>query len=145
MDLDPDPDPDPEPDPEPDRLDLEIFADSERACQDLQFEILHAKSEKNPVFPVFRISRINRINQIRKFCRILNGLAKAVNLIYYLQKVIFGPGDDGYLHLGAGAGVHLGGGASIFSSSDGQDEAVDTPTMAVGRLGPKSGTDIIPF
>ena len=68
-------------------------------------------------------------------------------MIYILQKVIFGPGDDGYLHLGAGAGagVHLGGAASIFSSSDGQDEAVDTPTMAVGRLGPKSGTDIIPF
>ena len=25
----------------------EIFADFERACQDLQFEILHAKSEKS--------------------------------------------------------------------------------------------------
>ena len=25
----------------------EIFADSERACKDLQFEILHAKSEKS--------------------------------------------------------------------------------------------------
>ena len=47
---------------------------------------------------------------------------------------------------GAGAaGIHLGGGASIRLSSGGQDEAVDTPTMAVGRLGPKSGTDIIPF
>ena len=53
--------------------------------------------------------------------------------------------DGGYGHLGAGAGGHLGGGASIGSSSGGQDEAVDTPIMAVGRLGPKSGTDIIPF
>ena len=39
---------------------------------------------------------------------------------------------------GAGAaGGHLGGGASIRSSSGGQDEAIDTPTMSVGRLDPK--------
>ena len=55
--------------------------------------------------------------------------------------------DGGYGHLGAGAGAggHLGGGASIRSSSDGQDEAVDTPTMAVGRLGAKIGLHFIPF
>ena len=36
---------------------------------------------------------------------------------------------------GAGAsGGHLGGGASIRSSPDGQDEAIDTPTMSLGRL-----------
>ena len=36
----------------------------------------------------------------------------------------------------ASAGVqgHLGGGPRIRSSPDGQDEAVDTPTMSVGRL-----------
>ena len=61
----------------------------------------------------------------------------------------FGGGDGGYLDLavGAGAGVRVGQAsmASIGSSSDGQDEAVDTPTMAVGRLGAKIGRDIIPF
>ena len=47
---------------------------------------------------------------------------------------------------GAGAaGVHLGGGAPIGSSSDGQDEAIDTPTMSVGRLGAKKSGDTIPF
>ena len=49
--------------------------------------------------------------------------------------------DGGYGHLGAGAGAggHLGDGHSIRSSSDGQDEAVDTPAMAVGRQeGPNS-------
>ena len=36
---------------------------------------------------------------------------------------------------GAGAaGVHLGGGPSIRSSPDGQDEAIDTPTICLGRL-----------
>ena len=53
--------------------------------------------------------------------------------------------DGGYGHLGAGAGGHLGGGTSIGWSSGGQDEAVDTPTMAVGRLGPKIGLDLILF
>ena len=55
--------------------------------------------------------------------------------------------DGGYGHLGAGAvaGGHLGDGHSIWSSSDGQDEAVDTPTMAVGRLGAKIGIHLIPF
>ena len=33
-----------------------------------------------------------------------------------------------------GAGGHLGGGPPIGSSSDGQDEAIDTPSMSVGRL-----------
>ena len=36
---------------------------------------------------------------------------------------------------GAGAaGVHLGGGASIRSSPDGQDEAIDTPTTLLPVL-----------
>ena len=42
---------------------------------------------------------------------------------------IFGDPEDGYGPVGAGAGGHLGGGASIRSSSDGQDEAIDTPTI----------------
>ena len=33
-----------------------------------------------------------------------------------------------------GAGGHLGGGASMFSSPDGQDEAIDTPNVLL-RLG----------
>ena len=58
---------------------------------------------KNPGFPVFRpVFPVLRINRIRKFLRIPNGLVKTVNLIYYLQKVIFGLGDGGYLPLGAG-------------------------------------------
>ena len=36
-------------------------------------------------------------------------------------------GSYGPVRAGAGAGVHLGGGASIRSSSVGQDEAIDTP------------------
>ena len=40
---------------------------------------------------------------------------------------------------GAGAGaIGQGGGASIGSSSGGQDEAIDTPSMSVGRLGAKN-------
>ena len=35
---------------------------------------------------------------------------------------------------GAGAGVHLGGGPSIRSSPDGQDEAIDTPTTLLPSL-----------
>ena len=49
--------------------------------------------------------------------------------------------DGGYGHLGAGAGAggHLGDGHSIWSSSGGPDEAIDTPTMTVGRQeGPNS-------
>ena len=39
---------------------------------------------------------------------------------------------------GAGAaGVHLGRGPPIRSSPDGPDEAIDTPTMSLGRLDPK--------
>ena len=55
--------------------------------------------------------------------------------------------DGGYGHLGAGAGAggHLGSMTSIGSSSDGQDEAVDTPSMPVGRLGAKIGLHFIPF
>ena len=55
--------------------------------------------------------------------------------------------DGGYGHLGAGpgAGGHLGEGTSMFSSPDGQDEAIDTPTMTVGRLGAKIGLHFIPF
>ena len=55
--------------------------------------------------------------------------------------------DGGYGHLGAGAGAggHLGGGTSMFLSPDGQDEAIDTPSMPVGRLGAKIGLHFIPF
>ena len=44
-----------------------------------------------------------------------------------------------------GAGGHLGGGLPIGSSSDGQDEAIDTPSMPVGHLGAKIGLHFIPF
>ena len=59
-----------------------------------------------------------------------------VNLIYYWQKVNFGLEDGGYGHLGAGAGAggHLGGVASIRSSSGGQDEAIDTPSTLLPSL-----------
>ena len=55
--------------------------------------------------------------------------------------------DGGYGHLGAGAGAggHLGGMHSIRSSSGGPDEAIDTPTITVGRLGAKIGLHFIPF
>ena len=56
--------------------------------------------------------------------------------------------DGGYGHLGAGAGAggHLGDGHSIWSSSGGPDEAIDTPTMTVGRQeGPNWLRDLIPF
>ena len=50
----------------------------------------------------------------------------------------FGGGDGGYLDLavGAGAGVrgHLGRGAPVRSSPDGQDEAIDTPTTLLPGL-----------
>ena len=73
-----------------------FLADSKRACQDLQFEILHAKSEKS-VFSGFPV--------IWKFLQIWNGLAKTVNLMYYVQKVIFGAPDGPDPPDGAGAGV----------------------------------------
>ena len=37
-----------------------------------------------------------------------------------------------------GAGGHLGGGASMFSSPDGQDEAIDTPNVLLPSLGVQS-------
>ena len=37
-----------------------------------------------------------------------------------------------------GAGGHLGGGASMFSSPDGQDEAIDTPNVLLPSLGGQS-------
>ena len=47
-----------------------------------------------------------------------------------------GVGDGSYGHLGAGAGagVHLGRGPSIRSSSGGQDEAIDTSNVLLGAL-----------
>ena len=49
-----------------------------------------------------------------------------------LNKLPGGPdGPDPPDGVGA-ARVHLGGGASIRSSPDGQDEAIDTPTMMIG-------------
>ena len=69
--------------------------------------------------------------------QISNGLAKTVNLIYYLQKVIFGAPDGPDPPDGAGtsAGGHLGGGASIRSSPDGQDEAIDTLIVLLRLIG----------
>ena len=45
--------------------------------------------------------------------------------------------DGGYGHLGAGAGAggHLGGGPSISSSPDGQDEAIDTLIVLLRLMG----------
>ena len=43
-------------------------------------------------------------------------------------------GGYGPVGAGAGAGGHLGGGPSIRSSSGGQDEAIDTPTIVLGAL-----------
>ena len=42
-----------------------------------------------------------------------------------------------------GAGGHLGGGPPIGSSSDGQDEAIDTPSMSVGRLVRQNGITLV--
>ena len=45
---------------------------------------------------------------------------------------------------GAGAaGGHLGGGASIFSSPDGQDEAIDTPNVLLPSLGVQSILQVV--
>ena len=66
-----------------------------------------------------------------------SGLAcRSFSCIICLYWRRFGGGDGGYLPLlaGAGAGGHLGGGASIRLSPDGQDEAIDTPTTLVGAL-----------
>ena len=50
----------------------------------------------------------------------------------------YGGPDGPDLPDGAGAASgHLGGDASIRSSPDGQDEAIDTPTVAFGLLDPK--------
>ena len=52
--------------------------------------------------------------------------------------------EGGYLPDGAGAaGVHLGGGPSIRSSSGDPDKAIDTPTMSVGRLNPKIPHEVV--
>ena len=55
--------------------------------------------------------------------------------------------DGGYgpVRAGAGAGVHLGGGASIRSSSDGQDEAIDTPTVLLRPLDGLAQCDLTAF
>ena len=67
--------------------------------------------------------------------QILNGPAKTVNLIYYLQKVIFGAPDGPDPPDGAGAaGVHLGGGPRIGLSSGAQDKTIDTPNVLLGAL-----------
>ena len=57
---------------------------------------------KNPVFPDFSDQPVP---EIQKFLQISNRLAKTVNLIYYLQKVIFGAPDGPDPPDGAGAGV----------------------------------------
>ena len=82
-----------------------------------------------------------------------DGQDEAIDTLIVLLRLIGGfpgGGDGSYVLLAAvgadaGAGGRQDASASIRSSPYGQDEAVDTPTMAVGRLGPKSGTDIIPF
>ena len=74
----------------------EIFADSERACQDLQFEILHAKSEKSGfsgfldlVFPVFRI---NRFRKSGNSCRFRTGLPRRLKFdILFAKSDFWGP------------------------------------------------------
>ena len=55
---------------------------------------------------------------------------------FWREIQIFGDPDDGYGPVGAGAGAggHLGGCASIRSSSGGQDEAIDTSDVLVGAL-----------
>ena len=53
-------------------------------------------------------------------------------------KIQMTPGvpEGGYLPNGAGAaGVHLGGGPPIRSSSGGQDGAIDTRTIVLGHRG----------
>ena len=56
-----------------------------------------------------------------------------INGLYWRS---FGGGYSGYGPVGAGAdaGGHLGGGPRIRSSSGGQDEAIDTPTIVPGVL-----------
>ena len=56
---------------------------------------------------------------------------------------LLGVPDGGYGHLGASAGGHLGGGLPIGSSSDGQDEAIDTPSMSVVRLVRQNGIALV--
>ena len=103
--------------------------------------------------------------EIRKFLQIPNGLAKTFNLRYYMPKVknpdfrirlIRKSGNFCGFRTGlprpliwdttcqkwkirffriSGSGFRIRSGASIGSSSDGQDEAIDTPSMSVGRLG----------
>ena len=54
---------------------------------------------------------------------------------FWWEIQISGEPDGPYPPDGAGAaGVHLGGGASIRSSSGGQDEAIDTPTTLLPGL-----------
>ena len=111
-----------------------ILADSERACQDLLFEI-HTTCQKISGSGFSRFPD-QPDTEIWKFLQISNGLAKTVNLIYYLQKVIFGApdGPDPPDGAGAGAGGHLGRGPRIKSSSGGQDEAIDTPSILLRPL-----------
>ena len=60
---------------------------------------------KSPLFSGFPDFPNQPDPEIWKFVRIPNGLAKTVNLIYYLQKVIFGAPDGPDHPDGAGAGV----------------------------------------
>ena len=82
-----------------------------------------------------------------------DGQDEAIDTLIVLLGLIGGfPGGGGgsYVLLAAvwaGAGVqgHLGGGLRIRSSPDGQDEAVDTPTMPVGRFASFWRQDTISF
>ena len=57
----------------------------------------------------------------------------------------WGEGDGSYGPVGAGAGAggHLGRGPPIRSSPDGQDEAIDTPTMCLRPLVPKLPGEVV--
>ena len=55
-----------------------------------------------------------------------------------LNKLPGGPDGPDPPDGAGGAGGHLGGGASMFSSPDGQDEAIDTPNVLLPSLGVQS-------
>ena len=82
-----------------------------------------------------------------------DGQDEAIDTFIVLLRLIGGfpgGGDGGYVLLAAvgadgGAGGRQGRRTSIRSSPDGQDEAVDTPTMPVGRLASFSLQDTTSF
>ena len=61
-------------------------------------------------------------------------------MMQFCQEIQISGGPDGLdpPDGAGGAGGHLGGGASMFSSPDGQDEAIDTPNVLLPSLGGQS-------